>query len=159
MLSIILPALSSAEHAPFFSFSNDYLHEDLHLNGCRKFINNTYTNKAKAARYLLLPDMNLKKKSINVSYSDFQVSAFRWKLLYGLYLTQTVHRALCMCQWPDQKKEWCPKSKGHGWHLFSVHMDWILRISRLETRICPEIIPSLDLHLFCNKTSLNDLRI
>lgn len=38
-------------------------------------------------------------------------------------------------------------------------MDWILRISTLETRICSEIIPSLDLHLFCNKTSLNDFEV
>jgi len=58
MRSIILPALSSAENTPFFAPSDDYLHEDLHLNGCRMCINNIYTNKEKAAQYLLLPDMN-----------------------------------------------------------------------------------------------------
>jgi hypothetical protein len=37
------------------------LHEDLHLNGCGKNVEDTYTNHEEAAEYLLLPDMNGKK--------------------------------------------------------------------------------------------------
>lgn len=68
MLSIIPLALSSAKHilSLFFSPPSDYLHEDLHLNGCGKYINNTYTNHVKAAQYLLLPDVNGEKNSMNV---------------------------------------------------------------------------------------------
>lgn len=53
--------------SPFFFLPpSDYLHEDLHLNGCGEYINNTYTNHVKAAQYLLLPDMNGEKKSMSV---------------------------------------------------------------------------------------------
>lgn len=44
-----IPALSSAEHIFLLSPPRNYLHEDLHLNGCGKCINNTSTNKAKHA--------------------------------------------------------------------------------------------------------------
>lgn len=65
-LSIIPLALSSAKHILFFPPPSDDLHEDLHLNGCGEHINNTYTNHVKAAQYLLLPDMNGEKNSMNV---------------------------------------------------------------------------------------------
>lgn len=54
MLPIIPLALSSAEHILSFFLPSDYLHEDLHLNGCGKYINNTYTNNVKAAQYLFV---------------------------------------------------------------------------------------------------------
>lgn len=62
------PALSSAKHILllFFSPPSDYLHEDLHLNGCGKHINNTYTKRVKTVLHLLLSDMNGKKKSMTV---------------------------------------------------------------------------------------------
>lgn len=63
MLSVIPPALSPAKRILFFfPPASDDLHEDLHLNGCGEHINNTYTDHVKAAQYLLLPDMNGKKK-------------------------------------------------------------------------------------------------
>lgn len=63
MLSIIPQALSSAKHILLFFFPppSDYLHGDLHLNGCEEYINNTYTNPVKAAQCLWLADMNGKK--------------------------------------------------------------------------------------------------
>lgn len=50
----------------FFSPPSDYLHEDLHLNGCGKHINNTYTKRVKTVLHLLLSDMNGEKKSMTV---------------------------------------------------------------------------------------------
>ena len=70
MLSVIPTALSSAKHIRALSFfsppPSDYLHGDLHLNGCEEYINNTYTNHCQGCTVFVAARHEWKKNSMKV---------------------------------------------------------------------------------------------
>ena len=102
----IIPLLCLQLNTFSFLPPSDYLHEDLHLNGCGEYINNTYINHVKAAQYLLLTDKNGKKIQCMFCKESPQVTAFETQRHFiRSYLIVIMHAEVYEYKWPIPKRD------------------------------------------------------